>query len=164
MEAKVKQGIAWRQKFIELSESIFRELGFPPPEMLHDDYQPLAMEMEHAGKPFELIHSSTEMPERVLVSCNLGQLPDEGVLPGLRKMLQANLILARTHGPVYGLISENQTIRCMYYEKLDDVMASRILEKMRQVAIDSENWRETFFSPLGYSSIKMPASNQFSLA
>jgi hypothetical protein len=164
MDAKVKHGIAWRRKFVELSESIFRELGFPPPEMLHDDYQPLAMEMEHAGKPFELIHSSTEMPERVLVSCNLGQLPEEGVLPGLRKMLQANLTLARIHGPVYGLISENQSIRCMYYEKLDDAMASRILEKMRQVASDSENWRENFFLPAGYASTKLISSNQFSLA
>ena len=164
MDTKVKQGIAWRQKFVELAESIFRELGFPPPEMLHDDYQPLAMEMEHVGKPFELIHSSTEMPDRILVSCNLGLLPEEGVLPGLRKMLQANLTLARTHGPVYGLISESQAIRCMYYEKLDDAMASRILEKMRQVANDSENWRENFFTPTRNTPPKMLASNQFSLA
>ena len=160
----MKQGIAWRRRFVELAESLFRELGFPPPEMLHDDFQPLAMEMEHAGKSFELIHSSTEMPERVLVSCNLGQLPDEGVLPGLRKMLQANLTLARTHGPVYGLTSANQAIRCMYYEKLDEAIASRILEKMRQVASDSENWRENFFLPTGYASTKLIASNQFSLA
>ena len=164
MDANVKQGIVWRRKFVELSEAIFRELGFPPPEMLHDDYQPLAMEMERAGKPFELIHSSTEIPDRVLVSCNLGQLPEEGVLPGLRKMLQANLTLARTHGPVYGLISESQSIRCMYYEKLDDALASRILEKMRQVAIDSENWRENFFTPTRHASTKVLATNQFSLA
>jgi hypothetical protein len=160
----VNNGIYWRQKYIDLAEAIFRELGFPPPQMLYDEYQPLAMELNHSGKPFELIHSSTELSDRVLISCFLGQLPDEGILSGLKKMLRANLTLARVHGPVYGFNSESQLLKCMYYEKLDDALASRVLEKMRQVAIGAEDWRDNFFSSPLHSSENMFIKNQFSLA
>jgi hypothetical protein len=164
MSTKVNNGITWRQKYIDLSEAIFRELGFSPPHMLYDEYQPLSMEMNYAGKPFELIHSSTEMPDKVLISCFLGLLPDEGVLLGLQNMLKANLTLARAHGPVYGLNSETQIIKCMYYEGLDDSLASRVLEKMHHVANDSETWRDNFFLKTSQFSGKTHISNQYLLA
>lgn len=137
---------SWRRKFIELSEGIFRELGFPPPSMLHEDSLPLAMELEVNGTEFELLHSSTEQSERVLVICRLGALPDEGVTAGVRRLLQANLTLSRTHEACYGISPTGDQVQCMYYEALDMANARLILEGMRQIANDARNWKDQFFT------------------
>ena len=137
---------SWRRKFIELSESIFRELGFPPPSMVHEDSLPLAMELEVNDTEFELLHSSTEQAERVLVICRLGSLPDEGVTTGIRRLLHVNLTLARTHEACYGINPTGDQVQCMYYEALDQANARSMLEAMRQIATDASNWKEHFFS------------------
>lgn len=137
---------SWRRKFIELSESIFRELGFPPPSMVHEDSLPLAMELEVNNTDFELLHSSSENAERVLVICRLGPLPDEGVTIGIRNLLQANLTLARTHEACYGVNPTGDQVQCMYYEELDRTSARAILEGMRQISTDARNWQDHFFS------------------
>lgn len=137
---------SWRRKFIELSEGIFRELGFPPPSMVHEDSLPLAMELEVSDTEFELLHSSTEQAERVLVICRLGPLPEEGVALGIRRLLQANLTLARTHEACYGINPTGDQVQCMYYEELDMSNARSILESMRQIATDAGNWKDQFFS------------------
>lgn len=143
----------WRRKFIELSESIFRELGFPPPSMVHEDSLPLAMELEINGKEFELLHSSTEQAEKLLVICRLGPLPDEGVTAGIRRLLQANLTLARTYEACYGINPTGDQVQCMYYEPLDIANARSTLDSMRQIATDAGNWKDQFFSQ------SRPASN-----
>jgi hypothetical protein len=140
-------GVDWRRKFIELSEAIFRELGFEVPAILHDDNLPLAMELEYAGMEFELLHSSTEMEDRFLVNCHLGLLPDEHVTRGLRQMLQANLQLARMHKACYGVDPDKQQVKAMYYENLSDVSARSVLENMREISSGASNWRDEFFSP-----------------
>jgi hypothetical protein len=139
------QTFSWRRKFIDLSESIFRELGFPPPSMVHEDSLPLAMELEVSGMDFELLHSSSEQADRILVICRLGPLPDEGVTSGLRRLLQANLTLARTHEACYGINPTGDQVQCMYYETLETAKASAMLEGMRQIATDATSWKDEFF-------------------
>ena len=155
---------SWRSKFIELSESIFRELGFPPPSMVHEDSLPLAMELEVNGKEFELLHSSTEQAERVLVICRLGPLPDEGVTIGVRRLLQSNLTLARTHEACYGINPTGDQVQCMYYEALDVANARSILEGMRQISTDASNWKDHFFSQNRVVSISGDFPSAHSLA
>lgn len=140
-------GADWRRKFIELSESIFRELGFEPPAILHEDRLPLAMELEYADMEFELLHSATEMEDRFLVSCKLGKFPEEHVVRGVRLLLQANLPLVRMHKATYGLDPDNLNLKTMYYENLSEVTARVVLERMREVSSGVTNWRDEFFSP-----------------
>ncbi len=153
-----------RQRFIELSEAIFRELGFEPPAIRHEDSLPLAMELEYANREFELLHSSTDMPERFLVNCKLGDLPDDHVIRGFRLLLQANLPLARMHKACYGIDPDKQTINALYFEKLNEVNARIVLDNMREISTGAGNWRDEFFSP-PYAGINSEATTtQFRLA
>ncbi len=137
---------SWRAKFIELCEGVFRELGFPPPAMLHEDSLPLAMELEVDQTAFELLHSPNDMASRVLIACRLGEVPPEMGAKGMLTMLKANLTLARAHEAAFGIAPDGNEIRCMYYEDLDQARPSALLEKLRRVAPDACSWRDRFVS------------------
>jgi hypothetical protein len=139
-------GHAWRRKFIELAEDVFRELGFPPPSMLHEESLPLAMELEIESIPFELLHSSADQVEFVLVICKLGPLPSGIGISGIRRLLQSNLVLARTHEAFYGVNPDTSQIQCMFQTRLMQVTAVDLLAKMRQISLDSLQWKKDFFS------------------
>ncbi len=136
--------LTWRRKFIELCEGIFRELGFPPPPMLHEESLPLAMELEIEQTAFELLHSPNAMDSRVLIACRLGEMPPLMGAAGLQTMLQANLTLVRAHEAAFGITPDGNEIRCLYYEDLDHAQPVHLLEKMRRVAPDARHWVERF--------------------
>ncbi len=137
---------SWRARFVELCEGVFRELGFPPPPMLHEDSLPLAMELEVDKTGFELLHLPSAMASRVLIACRLGQVsPDLGV-KGMQAMLMANLTLARAHEAAFGIAPDGNELRCLYYEDLDQARPPALLEKMRRVAPDARAWHERFVS------------------
>ncbi len=135
---------SWRGKYIELCEGVFRELGFPPPPMLHEDSLPLAMELEVDQTAFELLHSPNAMASRVLIACRLGEVQSEMGVKGLQAMLKANLTLARTHEAAFGITPDGNEVRCLYYEDLEQARPQSLLEKMRRVAPDARNWYDRF--------------------
>ena len=137
----------WRRRFIELCEDIFRELGFPPPIMTHEDSLPLAMELEVEGMQFELLHSSSQMAERVLVICKLGPLPDEGITAGIRRLMQANLAQVRKHELGYGINPSGNEVQCLYYAPIDGATAREMLDGMRKTVSACANWKDQFFTP-----------------
>lgn len=141
------QPFSWRRKFTQLAEDIFRELGFAPPAMLHEDSLPLSMELEVDGMSFELFHSSTEQPSRIVVICELGSLPTDDMTVGMRRLLQVNLTLARCHEASYGISPSKKNVMCMFNHALDIYNAPALLDEMRQIANDSALWKEEFFSP-----------------
>lgn len=143
---------SFRQNFIALAEDVFRQLGFPPPAMTHEESLPLAMELEIENLQFELLHSSTDQPERILVSCKLGPLPDEALTQGLRRLLQANLVLARTHEASYGIDPDKQILHCMFQEVLAESNAVDLLASMREIASSSAHWKDDFFSSPAFQS------------
>lgn len=135
---------SWRGKFIELCEGVFRDLGFSPPPMLHEDSLPLAMELEVGQTAFELLHSPNAMASRVLIACRLGEVPAEMGATGLQAMLKANLTLARAHEAAFGIAPDGNEVRCMYYEDLDQARPQALLDKMRRVGPDARNWYDRF--------------------
>ena len=143
---------SWRGKFIELCEGVFRELGFPPPPMLHEDSLPLAMELEIEQTAFELLHSPNAMASRVLIACRLGEVPAGVGAQGLQAMLKANLTLVRAHEAAFGITPDGNEVRCLYYEDLDYTRPASLLEKMRRVAPDAHHWLDRFIDE-GKSSV-----------
>lgn len=136
---------SWRRKFIELSEGIFRELGFPPPPMLHEDSLPLAMELEVDGMKFELLHSPNEMCERLLVTGQMGEYPGGFESTVMRRMLTENLSQARHHKVCFGISPELPAIRSLYYEELNEARPELILSRMKLCARDSDDWTRRFY-------------------
>ena len=150
------QASAWRRKFTVLAEDIFRELGFEAPAMLYEDSMPLAMELEVEGMPFELLHSASDQPNRLVVICKLGPLPADEMASGLKRLLQVNLILARCHEAVYGVDPDHKNIFCIFNKSLETCSATNLLSEMRQISNDSIQWKDDFFSD---SATSLSATN-----
>ncbi len=139
---------SWRSNFIELCEAIFRDLGFDPPAMLHDDNLPLAMELEIDQRDFELLHSSSDRPERVLIICRLGSLPELAGRAHLAALLSANLPSARNYQPCFGINADRGEVISLCYEDLSEIRAPMMLEKLRALAAGSVQWQQRLFDPL----------------
>ncbi len=143
----------FRNKFIEVSEGIFRELGFPPPAMLHEESLPLVMELEIEGRAFELIHSPTEIPEKVLVVCKLGVIPEGEPLRGMQELLKENLSQMRTFGEWYGVNPGKHDVHLMCHLELDNVTAPSVISHMKTMASCSSDWQNRFFNFSGSGNI-----------
>ncbi|MDB5840436.1 MAG: dapA [Herminiimonas sp.] len=135
----------WRRKFIELVEGVFRELGFSPPAMTHDAEVPLAMELEVDGTVFEVVHSSTERPEEILVECHFGRAPGDGTAAVLARLLQVNLSLARAHEPAFGADHVSNDVIYAFHEPLDETTAPELMEIMKQTAVQAKAWQASYF-------------------
>lgn len=136
----------WRQSFIDLSEGVFRELGFQPPIMNFEDSLPLSMELFHEGFQFELLHSENDLQEYVLVSCTLGEIPKEFRCHGYRALLKENLLQVRSAGVFFGLDSERSMLRLMFLQGLSTTSAPAMLETMRNITEKWQSWEDRFFS------------------
>lgn len=155
---------SWRAKFIELCEGIFRELGFPPPAMLHEDSLPLAMELEVEQLPFELLHTPNGLGHRALVACRLGLVPAGAELSGMKAMLKSNLTLMRAHEAAFGMSPDNGEVRCIYYEDLQSASSVTVLDRMRRIAPDARDWAQGFFAHASNPACGTPEVPAFTLA
>jgi hypothetical protein len=133
----------WRQKFSDLCEGIFRELGHPPPEMTHDVTMPLGITVEIDGVLFEVVHASDVGPEHLLIECQFGPIPTERRIQILAALLQMNQILMQSGT---GAFSANaDTITYTNQQSLESVEAASILKEMAQIAQQVKHWRTGYF-------------------
>ncbi len=134
-----------RAKFIEISEGIFRELGFTPPSMFHEESLPLVMELELEGRSFELIHSPGGLAEKILIVCKLGKIPDMERLRGIQGLMKENLLKVRIYGEWFGINSSTNEIHLMCHQDLGEIKSSEILQHMRVMVENSNDWQNRFF-------------------
>ena len=131
--------LIFRKNFIDCCESIFRELGFPPPAMIHDEKLPLVMELEYGGFNFEICHSTTDLSQKALVLCDLGPLPEANILAVVKNILFKNLLLVRAHQAYFGLREETKSLSCIYFEELDQWNVSDWLQKMKNISVEASD-------------------------
>jgi hypothetical protein len=159
--ANVADNYQWRRKFIALVEDVFRDLGFSPPAMTHDAEAPLAMEIEVDEIIFEVVHSSRDRPEDLLIECHFGQPPQDNVAEVLAKVLQVNLSLARDHEPAFGADMVSGDVIYAFHEPLDRMTARELMDAMKQAAVQAKEWRQNFFLEDRASAQQTPASMHF---
>ncbi len=136
-----------RKKFLELSEDIFRELGFFPPPMLHEESLPLAMELELDGFNFELLHSSGDLNYQVLIKCKLGKIPQSNEFYGLQMLMRGNLENMRIYAEWYGVDFETREVLLMNGKDLGNTSAQDLVLCMKQMIENSSDWEARFFDP-----------------
>jgi hypothetical protein len=134
-----------RRKFISFLEDIYRELGHLPPEIPRDEDEPLVMEIESDEIAFEIIHSPQSHPERLLVHCQFGPVPQEQTIDVLTALLRANQILFRSREGVLGIDAETDVVTYSFAQSLDMVRASDLLQNLTQVAQRAKEWRTAFY-------------------
>lgn len=154
---------SWRKQFVELSEGIFRELGFPPPAMLHEDSLPLAMELEVDGLAFELLHTPSFQPQRILISCRIGELPEDNAVPMLSSLLKSNLVGVRKFKFWFGIHPEAAEILRLEYRELADIQPISLLEHLKQIAREFSGWSEGHM-PINDAGMELDDNLKMSLA
>ncbi|MGI4847208.1 MAG: CesT family type III secretion system chaperone [Janthinobacterium lividum] len=135
----------WRRNFIALVEDVFRDLGFSPPAMTHDVEAPLAMEIEVDDIVFEVVHSSRDRPDKILIECHFGQPPVDRATDVLNKVLQVNLSLARAHEPAFGVDMTTGDVIYAFHEPLESMSARELMDAMKQAAVQAKEWRMNYF-------------------
>lgn len=130
-----------RSVFIDLCEGVFRQLGFDPPPMLHDDALPLAMELQIESRDFELIHSQSDQPEQILVLCKLDKLTGELSAAESTAMLVNNLKSVRLAEPYFGIDSDSKQIVWITSAPLLITTPDSLLEMLGDIALKATEWR-----------------------
>lgn len=136
----------WRKAFIELSEAIFRELGYSPPAMIFEDSLPLSMELTLENHPFELVHSENDLSDHILISCTLGSIPKTSASYAFRELMKENLSQTRTAGEYFGIDADTQTLRLMFLKSLSTTSAPALLGEMRNIVGKWSSWEQKYFS------------------
>lgn len=135
----------WRRQFIALVEDVFRDLGFSPPAMTHDVEAPLAMEIDVDDITFEVVHSSRERPDEILIECHFGPPPVDRVAEVLARVMQVNLTLARAHEPAFGADMASGDVIYAFHEPLEKMTAPELMDAMKKAAVQAREWRASYF-------------------
>jgi hypothetical protein len=114
--------------------------------MIFEDSLPLSMDLYVEDHQFELLHSDNELADYILVSCNLGSIPQGSEHRGFRELMKESLMQMRTGGEHFGVDSEARRVKLMFFEALSTASAPLLLEKMRSVLTKWNAWEERFFS------------------
>ena len=131
-----------RRAFIALSEDIFRELGFAPPEVTHDPEAPLEMSLERRGVPFTLVHSPDQHSASILIETRLGALPPDGAIDAMVKLLHMNRALFRARVASMGINEDNGEMTCRFLLPLREAHAGPLLARIDAAADYVAAWRD----------------------
>ena len=156
--------LTFRKNFIDCCESIFRELGFPPPAMIHDEKLPLVMELEYGGFNFEICHSTTEQPQKALIFCDLGPLPEANALAVIKNILFKNLLLVRAHQAYFGIREESKSLNCIYFEELEKWNVRDWLQKMKNISVEASDLKNYCIESKKIQIITADKDNRYFLA
>ncbi len=115
--------------------------------MLHEESLPLAMELEVDGIAVEILHSSSDLNDRVLVICKLGKIPSVHQDYGLKMLMKENINNMRMHAEWYGISAENKEVCLLFHKELTDITPQGILQDMKNLIANSANWETRFFDP-----------------
>lgn len=129
-----------RHKFIKVTEEMFIQLGFEPPEMNHDKFLPLAMQLEIEKIDFELVHSTSERPEDIIVLANVEEIKLEHKDNFLSNLMKINLELARNYSGCFGVDPNSQSVIYLTSRALEQIDAVKLLQELREISSELRSW------------------------
>jgi hypothetical protein len=129
-----------RHKFIKVTEEMFIQLGFEPPEMNHDKFLPLAMQLEIEKIDFELVHSTSERSEDIIVLANVDEIKLEHKDNFLSNLMKINLELARNYSGCFGVDPNSKNIIYLTSRVLEQIDAAKLLQELREISAELRKW------------------------
>jgi hypothetical protein len=132
-----------RARFIALMDDYHRLCGVAsaPPIPIDGD---VSMQAEWRGVSLIVQHAAALHPERVLVRCELGELPHDGAEPALRGLLQMQRELAAGSALLrLGLDPASRRICCSHSLPLDELGAESLLQVFEDMVLRAAEWRRT---------------------
>jgi hypothetical protein len=129
-----------RFQFVTITEEIFRQLGFDPPEMNQDKFLPLAMELEIDKIEFELIHSTNERLEELIVLAKIEEIRLEDKDNFLTNLMKINLELARNYAGCFGVDPNSKKIIFLTSRVLEKIDGVQLLQDLRDISKELKQW------------------------
>jgi hypothetical protein len=138
----MKDAAQWRGRFMSLVEGLHRELGEQPPSRLLDDEGLLVMALELDGARFELSHDAGARPDRVVIECFLGPVPEANAATAFVTLLQWNHALRDYAGAGYCADPETGEVMCGVCLSLQHLRPETVLEQMKGIAGKTARWQD----------------------
>lgn len=134
-----------RVRFLTIVDEIRSALGY---SLTKEDLQPeeeLAMEMMYGGFDFAVVHSARNAPERILVECRFGPLPEGREQQIMLRLLNMNCALAELDASVFCIDPESGDLIYTLGLAIDGMDGNSLLSKMTEIVWHGRRWLETRF-------------------
>jgi len=132
-----------RERFLVLVDQVCEELGFPPNEEVPHADHALAMEMD--GISFSVVHDLEVSPERILIECRMGQLPEDNRLPALTRLLHFNRGFFEMGEAAFSIDAVNGDVMYTHACGLHDADGRSLLAIMTEMSWQARQWNSDYF-------------------
>ncbi len=134
-----------RQRFLQVVDELRAALGYALRDQDPDPGEELAMEMMYGNFDFAVVHSMKNHPNRVLIECQFGEIPEGRFEAIVERLLQMNSALAEIDGTVFCVDADGKSVVYTLSQPLDDMSGSSLLSKMTETVWHGRRWLETRF-------------------
>lgn len=104
-----------------------------------------AIEIDHID--FSLAYSETEAPDRIMIFCDYGAIPQGKELEVYRALLEANLFTFSSDSAVFAAIPESNHVLCANRFALNGLNAEELRGILGFMSERARVWRHTHFDP-----------------
>ncbi|SMP44981.1 CesT family type III secretion system chaperone [Noviherbaspirillum suwonense] len=132
---------AWRRRFIEVIEEVFRELHFDAPAMTHDVDASLVMELEVDGTTFEVVHNPRANETHCLIEGRIGHIASDNPNAVLTMLLAKNLGMAKIYSGVFSCDIKDDSVLYSIAMELEEASGGALLQALREIAAHAYEWR-----------------------
>lgn len=134
-----------RTCFMGLVDEIRTALGYALRNEEPEHGEELAMEMSYGSFDFAIVHSLSNAPDRILIECRFGELPEGREQQIMFKLLNMNCMLAEIDSSAFCLDPDSNNVIYTLALDLDGLDSSTVLAKMTEIVWHGRRWLETRF-------------------
>ncbi len=134
-----------RTDFLRIVDEIRTALGYALRNDEPDHGDELAMEMHYGEFKFALVHSLSNAPDRILIECCFGPLPEARQEKIMFNLLNMNCMLSEIDGSAFSLDPETNEVIYTLAMDIFGQSGSNMLSKMTEIVWHGRRWLETRF-------------------
>lgn len=135
----------YRQRFLDIVDELRAALGYELRDQEPELDDELAMEMMYGNFDFAVVHSLKKRPDRILIECTFGEIPEGRFQQIAARLLEMNSALAELDGTVFCLDTDEKTVIYTLAQELEGLNGQSLLGKMTEVVWHGRRWLETRF-------------------
>lgn len=132
-----------RKNFLGLVDAIRAALGYALRNEEPEHGEELAMEMSYGGFDFAIVHSLSNAPDRILIECRFGPLPEGRKQQIMLKLLEMNCMLAERDSSAFCLDPETDEVIYALALDIAGLDSSTVLTNMTEIVWHGRRWLET---------------------
>ncbi len=134
---------SFRKKFLSIVDELRAALGYPARDTEPEPGDELAMEMMYGNFDFSVVHSQRFRPEKILIECEFGEVPESRKMAVIERLLQMNVALAEHDGSVFCLDRDGAKLIYVLPMYLMKLSGNGLLSKMTEIVWHGRRWVET---------------------